>query len=337
MVRLQPFPRMSAILLLLALTNAQPVRAEDKAATPAQPEVVAAKVGDDEVYERDVEIALLEALKGRPIAREALPKMQAEMLGRLVDRRLIMRYLVEHKMGASEAELDLFVKQLVEKVLEPQNKSLADYLKQSKISEAEFRRQLTFQIGWNKYLKDNISDEKLYQYYKDHLRDYDGTEVRVSHILLRPAGTVNQEVVDKLKQQATQIREQIEAGKITFAEAATKYSAGPSRLDGGDLGFFPRHGVMAEPFSAAAFGLQKGQMSDPVLTNFGIHLIYLTDVHPGANKWDVVKPALSVPFAQELFEEMAAEQRKVIQPQFTGAVPYFKPGSNELVVGKPSH
>ena len=137
--------------------------------------------------------------------------------------------------------------------------------------------------------------------------------------------------------QAKQIRQEIESGKITFAEAAKKYSAGPSRLENGDLGFFPRHGVMAEPFAVAAFALEKGQISDPVLTNFGVHLIYLTDVKQGTEKWDTVKSALSLPFAQELFENIASEQKKTLKPEFTGAMPYFKPGTTDLVVGKPSN
>ena len=71
---------------------------------------------------------------------------------------------------------------------------------------------------------------------------------------------------------------------MTFADAAEKYSAGPSRAKGGDLGFIPRHGIMVEPFARAAFVLAKGEISPPMATVFGIHLITVTDVKPGDEK-----------------------------------------------------
>ncbi len=89
-------------------------------------------------------------------------------------------------------------------------------------------------------------------------------EVRASHILV------------KTRKEAVQIKKDIKEGKITFEDAAKEYSLCPSGQNGGDLGFFDRK-KMVQPFADAAFDLKIGQISDPVGTKFGWHLIKTTD------------------------------------------------------------
>ncbi len=76
----------------------------------------------------------------------------------------------------------------------------------------------------------------------------------------------------EVRQLALDVKREIEAGESTFAEAAAIYSADPSKDRGGDLGTFDRNQMVA-PFTAAAFALAPGQISDPVETPFGYHLI----------------------------------------------------------------
>lgn len=89
------------------------------------------------------------------------------------------------------------------------------------------------------------------------------TLVRASHILA------------KTEEEIIKIKEEIENGK-DFATAAQEYSLCPSGQNGGDLGFFSR-GQMVKEFENAAFSMKKGEISSPIKTNFGYHLIYLTD------------------------------------------------------------
>ncbi len=89
-------------------------------------------------------------------------------------------------------------------------------------------------------------------------------EVRASHVLV------------KTEDEAKKLREDINAGKISFEDAARKISLCPSGHEGGDLGFFKR-GVMVKPFEDAAFAMKEiGEVSEPVKTQFGWHLIQLT-------------------------------------------------------------
>ena len=89
------------------------------------------------------------------------------------------------------------------------------------------------------------------------------TEVRASHILVATEAEANS------------LREEIVNGK-NFADAAAEFSKCPSGAAGGDLGFFGR-GMMVKPFEDAAFELEVGELSRPVQTQFGWHLIEVTD------------------------------------------------------------
>ena len=88
-------------------------------------------------------------------------------------------------------------------------------------------------------------------------------EVRASHILV------------KTRPEAVKIKKEIESGQISFEDAAREYSLCPSGQNGGDLGYFNRK-QMVQQFSDTAFDLKVGQISDPVGTKFGCHIIKTT-------------------------------------------------------------
>lgn len=89
------------------------------------------------------------------------------------------------------------------------------------------------------------------------------TEIRASHILV------------KTEDEAKKLYDDIQNGE-SFAEIAQAVSLCPSGQRGGDLGFFGK-GMMVKPFEDAAFSLEVGEVSHPVQTQFGWHLIQLTD------------------------------------------------------------
>ncbi len=87
-------------------------------------------------------------------------------------------------------------------------------------------------------------------------------QIRASHILV------------KTREDADKLLARHDAGE-TFEALAQEASACPSGQNGGDLGWFSR-GMMVKPFEDAAYALQEGQLSQPVQTQFGWHLIKLT-------------------------------------------------------------
>jgi parvulin-like peptidyl-prolyl isomerase len=88
-------------------------------------------------------------------------------------------------------------------------------------------------------------------------------QVRASHLLV------------ETKADAISIREEILSGR-DFADAAEEFSICPSGQAGGDLGYFER-GDMVSEFDQAAFELPVGELSEPIQTQFGWHLIIVTD------------------------------------------------------------
>ena len=90
------------------------------------------------------------------------------------------------------------------------------------------------------------------------------SRIRASHILV------------KTEDEALNLYNEIKDGNLDFESAAMENSMCPSGRNGGDLGFFGK-GMMVKPFEDAAFELEIGEMSQPVETQFGWHLIKLTD------------------------------------------------------------
>lgn len=88
-------------------------------------------------------------------------------------------------------------------------------------------------------------------------------EIKASHILV------------ETEEEAIKLKEEILSGRA-FEDVAAENSLCPSGARGGDLGFFGR-GQMVKEFENAAFDLKVGEISDPVKTNFGWHLIIVTD------------------------------------------------------------
>ena len=89
------------------------------------------------------------------------------------------------------------------------------------------------------------------------------TQVRAAHILVQT------------KEEALSLKEKIENGEMKFEDAAAQFSSCPSGARGGDLGYFNR-GQMVPEFENAAFNTPAGEVSDPVKTRFGWHLIKVT-------------------------------------------------------------
>ena len=105
--------------------------------------------------------------------------------------------------------------------------------------------------------------------------------VRASHILIAYEGAERaEENVGRTKEEAKTLAEEVAIkAKETpgkFPELASEYSNGPSATSGGDLDFFG-HGQMAKAFEDAAFSMEVDQVSDPVETEFGYHIIMVTD------------------------------------------------------------
>lgn len=141
------------------------------------------------------------------------------------------------------------------------------------------------------------SEEQLRQRYEEELERFTESERRrVRHILIGLDSGADEAVEGAAKTSIAEIRERIAAGE-DFAAVARELSQDPgSAGQGGDLGLI-EPGLMDPAFDQAAFELEAGQLSEPVRSQFGYHMIEVTEIEQGATKsFDDVKDELIVEF-----------------------------------------
>lgn len=227
---------------------------------------VLAKVGEREITREDVGY-LLKNLDPQTAAQFGTQEGVKQLISQLANQELFYLDAVEKGIDKEEA-----YSQEVERLK-------ATILKQYAI---------------NKHLNTaSVGENEALQYYDQNKSDFTEPEsVKASHILVQDE--------DKAKE----VISEINAGS-SFEDAANKYSMCPSKSQGGDLGFFTK-GKMVPEFDSAAFSMEKGSITEePVKTQFGYHIIKLTDKREAMPKsFDDVKAQISQQLLSRKQEEL---------------------------------
>jgi len=203
------------------------------------------------------------------------PASEVDRLLKLKDQQRQIGYFIVPRGGladaakATDAEVEDYYNKHLDEFSVPE-KVRIDYLE---LSAANLKQKIK-----------PADDATLHQLYEERAADFVvGEERHVRHILIGVDQSAGAEADAKAKQQAEDLLKRIRAGE-SFEALAKKYSTDPgSAADGGDLGVFGR-GVMVKPFEDAAFKLAVGQVSEPVRTPFGYHLIRVDEIKPGKGK-----------------------------------------------------
>lgn len=208
---------------------------------------------------RPAEVA---AVNGEIISGDQFYSAMERMAGKQVLQQLIIERLLfqeADRLGITPPK-DIIEQQIaMTKAQYGGDESFQKALSQYNLSEERFREELALMMILNSLSTYGITvtEEEVVTFYNEHKPDL--TEVRARHILV------------KTEEEAKELRARIDAGE-DFAELAKQYSLDGSAQNGGDLGFFGK-GRMVQPFENAAFALQPGEVSQPVQTQFGYHLI----------------------------------------------------------------
>jgi peptidyl-prolyl cis-trans isomerase D len=154
-----------------------------------------------------------------------------------------------------------------------------------------------------------VNEQDLKTYYEQNASRMGGQEERrASHILIAaPKGAPAAER-DKAKAKAEELLAVVKKAPESFADVAKKKSQDPgSAVNGGDLDFFTR-GAMTKAFEDAAFALKKGEISPVVETEFGYHIIKLTDIKsPKQKTFEEMKPELEAEVKKQQAQRKYAE------------------------------
>lgn len=279
-------------------------------ATGAKP---AALVNGEPIAMQEVK-RLLEQRPASPLTltKDQEKAMRQAALDMLIDDMLIRQYLTKH-VGQIEAAAYTRETQNLQEALRKQNKSLEQFLKENHLTTEQLRTDMKTRLQWKALLQRHCPETQLRAYYQENKVFFDKVIVTASHILIKVPAKATAEQRQLAQQKLQTIRNEIAAGKLDFAVAAKQYSDCPSKAKGGSIGPFPYKFVVVEPFARAAFALKPGQMSNVVATDFGYHLIKVTERTPGEpSNFEAMRDTIREVWAQDvdLHQRILAEQRK---------------------------
>ncbi|WP_148716302.1 peptidylprolyl isomerase [Chitinolyticbacter meiyuanensis] len=152
-----------------------------------------------------------------------------------------------------------------------------------------------------------LSDAEVQKYFDDNKKTLAGEERKVSHILIEAAKDAKPEVKQQAKAQAEKLVQELKAQPAKFAELAKQYSKDPGSADnGGDLGWVNAETNFVEPFKVAMLKLPQGQISEPVETDYGYHIIRVDEIK--AKSFDELKPQITAQLKSEKADKLYTDQ-----------------------------
>lgn len=287
---------------------AQPIQApvQQPAAKPA------AVVNGEPVALADVMAVLSQQPPpANPLTEAQKRELQQTAVNMLVEDLLMKQFLRKNAAPAPPAEIEKEVAELVE-ALKKDKQTLQEFLKDSQQTEEQLRAHIAASLQWRAYVTPQLPEPKIKAYYDANKVFFDKVFVRASHILVKLEANASDAQKQAAHQKVLALRQEILGGKLDFADAARKHSDCPSgKENGGDLGPFPYKFAVAEPFARAAFSMKVGEVSDVVVTEFGYHLIKVTNRDNGQpSEYEKIKDQVKEIYAQEIYRAVLTEARR---------------------------
>jgi parvulin-like peptidyl-prolyl isomerase len=243
----------------------------------------------------------------RQVPDDQLEAHRDDLIDDLIDQQLITAFVARRRTGANPITLESQLER-IEALIRRRGEEPEALLQRLGITRDQLRKRLELSLAWDAYVQQVVSDRQLREHYEQHRRQLDGTQLRAQHVLIK-AAPQDTAVRQAARRALAQLREQIAAGEMSFEAAAERHSQAPSADEGGDVGFFGYRGTMSAGFADAAFALQVGEISQPVETPFGVHLIKVTDERPGQLSLEDVRPQILQRISQQMWKARIAEDR----------------------------
>ena len=253
---------------------------------PSQLPAVVARVNGEDVKKEEFEAMIkgMEMQAGQQIPPDRRDEILRNALDQLVTYRLLSQESKARGIKVDDAEVDAKINEVRGRF--QTQAAFEKALKDRGTSVEELRKDARNDLSVSKLMDAEVaaipgpSDAEAKDFYaKNPERFKEEESVRASHILIRVDANADAATKAKAKATIESVLKRAKAGE-DFAKLAQQYSQDGSAAQGGDLNFFPR-GQMVPEFSNVAFSLKPGQISDVVTTQFGYHIIKVTDRKPG--------------------------------------------------------
>ena len=290
-----------------AATSADAVKQEPPKPMPAELPDVLARVNGQDVKKSDFDLLVrnIELSRG-PIPTERRDEVLRAALNQLVEYTLLQQEARTRKVTVSDAEVNERIKEMQGQF--PTEEAFKKALSARDMSIDRLRDDAREDMVITRMVEDEVAtaqpptDAECKDYYDKNPDKFKlGEAVRASHILILADEKADEATKKKARAQIEAVNKRVKAGE-DFAQLAKEHSQDGSAAQGGDLNFFGR-GRMVPPFEQAAFALKPGEVSDIVTTQFGYHIIKVTERRTES----------TIPFddqLQERLRQILTEQKK---------------------------
>ena len=226
--------------------------------------------------------------------------VKERVVNELIVKTLLDEEIKKRGIKISNKDTEDAIKDIIDKV--GSKEQLDNILKQNGITSAQFKKEIAEQVKIKKLAEQlgdsSVSDADAKKYYDQHIERFKYPEqIKASHILIAANRKDLEELVKaenegiseadlkakveakikEKKEKAEKILAEVKKDPSQFAKIAKEKSEDPgSAINGGDLGFFPK-GKMVPEFEKAAFAIKPNTLSGVIQTQYGYHIIYVTD------------------------------------------------------------
>jgi peptidyl-prolyl cis-trans isomerase C len=225
------------------------------------------------------------ARQGQVPNEEMMPEVRENVLNRMIEEELLYQDSQAKTIKVPEERVEKELASIKERF--PSEKEYQDALAGIEMTEDALALKITRGVAIEELIKRHVipeiavSEEESRAFYDQNTSMFEKPEqVQARHILIKTTEEATEDQKKEARKKIDDIRKKVVAGE-DFADLAKTYSEGPSNVRGGDLGYFSR-GQMVKPFEDVAFSLKKGEISEVVETQFGYHIIEVTDHQPAS-------------------------------------------------------
>jgi peptidyl-prolyl cis-trans isomerase C len=260
-------------------------KAETVAASPSSVPLqgAVARVNGSDVDALELRRAKKVLLRGKTVPAEQQAALDRQAVEQLISAELLYQAAAKLEIKDLDKQIDAKLAQGKARFKDEQEfkKAIKDLEMDEKALREYTRRDLLISrfVETTFASKAAVSEAEIRAFYDKNPEKFKRDEtVKASHILIGADSTASADDRKKAREKAEKLRKEL-AGGADFAALAKGNSTCPSSQQGGDLGFFGK-GQMVPPFEKAAFALKPGEISDVVETQFGYHIIKLTERKP---------------------------------------------------------
>lgn len=245
----------------------------------------------------------------RNIKSEEQAEKEPKLIEELIDRQLVREFLARRKIAPPADELAYQI-QVAEDVIKKHGDDPAKLLPKLGYTSERLKSELGLPLAWQVYARQTITLPQTREYFEQHRVELDGTQVRARQVFLKLPPKPDEAAIAAKVKSLKDLKEQIASGKITFQDAAKKHSESPTRDQGGEVGLIGFRGKLPLPVSRAAFALKVNEISEPVTSPFGVHLVQVTEIIPGDLSLEDVRPQIFDRLSEQLWTDTIARERK---------------------------